>query len=433
MKTARLFMTLLAGAAMLAAVLFMGCSDSDDGSKTYAVSVTAPAAGGTVTADKANPKQGETVTLTAAPAAGYEFGKWIVESGDITLSPDETANPATFTMPAAAVSVKAEFVAIPPDVYVAGYYYDNNGPIACYWKNGVRTDLAIPQGTDRSNTNSITVENGKIYITGQYRLIYETWYACYWEDGECISLDTIGTDTRGSSITVVNGVVYVAGYSSDGKDITSYLWTDGVRSDLAVPTSPGLAFCNSVVVSGTDVYVGGSYSTYACYWKNGVLTTLFPPPGTHPAYGSSMDVMGDAVYVSGYYIDPPNTVACQWKGNVCTALSVPTGTTYSIGRSVVVFDGIVYIAGQYKDAEGKTIPCYWKGSMRTDLPVPVGTGDAYPYSIAVSNGNVYIAGAYKLDVQQIKHAPCLWANGEFAELPIPAGTGGQASSVVAAQ
>jgi len=27
------------------------------------------------------------------------------------------------------------------DVYAAGYYYDIDGTTACYWKNGVRTDL----------------------------------------------------------------------------------------------------------------------------------------------------------------------------------------------------------------------------------------------------------------------------------------------------
>ncbi len=75
----------------------------------YSINVTAGQGGGVAvevdgeTVSKAI--EGESVTLTATPGEGYEFDRWSVESGGVELS----GNPAAFSMPAADVSVKAEF------------------------------------------------------------------------------------------------------------------------------------------------------------------------------------------------------------------------------------------------------------------------------------------------------------------------------------
>ena len=61
-------------------------------------------------------QEGAELTLAATPGEGYTFGRWIVESGDVELS-DETATPATFTMPAENVSVRAEFAEVPVNVF----------------------------------------------------------------------------------------------------------------------------------------------------------------------------------------------------------------------------------------------------------------------------------------------------------------------------
>lgn len=79
----------------------------------YAVAVSADSdGGGSAQADKAVYKEGETVTIEAAPDEGYEFVKWTVTGGDITLE-DDTANPATFIIPAAEVTIEASFAALP--------------------------------------------------------------------------------------------------------------------------------------------------------------------------------------------------------------------------------------------------------------------------------------------------------------------------------
>ncbi|MBQ0057922.1 MAG: hypothetical protein KBT20_09725 [Bacteroidales bacterium] len=79
---------------------------------TYAVTVNPSIANGTVTADKTEAEAGETVTLTATPAVGYQFGSWAVTT-TAGGTPVAVAN-NQFTMPAEAVTVSATFDQKPP-------------------------------------------------------------------------------------------------------------------------------------------------------------------------------------------------------------------------------------------------------------------------------------------------------------------------------
>ena len=58
--------------------------------------------------------EGAEITLTATPGEGYLFGSWKIEGGAVELSGKKT-NPATFTMPAEDVSIKAMFVEVEPE------------------------------------------------------------------------------------------------------------------------------------------------------------------------------------------------------------------------------------------------------------------------------------------------------------------------------
>ena len=86
-----------------------------DAAAKYDIVVDDAVVGGTISADVAEAKAGETVTLTATPDANYVFGSWTVE--------DESSNAVTvinnqFTMPASDVAVTATFLPI----YTVNYY-----------------------------------------------------------------------------------------------------------------------------------------------------------------------------------------------------------------------------------------------------------------------------------------------------------------------
>lgn len=77
--------------------------------KNYSVTVSSSISNGNVTADKTTAKMGETVTLTASPASGYQFDSWNVTTAE---GENLTVTSGTFTMPASNVTVSATFVAI---------------------------------------------------------------------------------------------------------------------------------------------------------------------------------------------------------------------------------------------------------------------------------------------------------------------------------
>jgi uncharacterized repeat protein (TIGR02543 family) len=77
--------------------------------EAYELTVLAGTMGGSVEGD-GRYAEGEDVTVTATPSAGYRFDRW--ETDDLTLTDEEkTANPLTFTMPANAVTLTAKFAA----------------------------------------------------------------------------------------------------------------------------------------------------------------------------------------------------------------------------------------------------------------------------------------------------------------------------------
>lgn len=81
--------------------------------KQYTITIASPIANGTVTADKSQATEGETVTLTVIPAQGYEqeILSYTTDGGTT-----ETITGTTFVMPAADVTVTATFKAssVPP-------------------------------------------------------------------------------------------------------------------------------------------------------------------------------------------------------------------------------------------------------------------------------------------------------------------------------
>lgn len=106
-------MLLLCALALTAAMTTSCESDTEETLQQYAIAVTAGPNGSAeakvdgMTATQA--PEGVTVTLLATPDQGYDFVRWTVERGDAVLA-DATSGLTTFTMPAQAVSLRAEFV-----------------------------------------------------------------------------------------------------------------------------------------------------------------------------------------------------------------------------------------------------------------------------------------------------------------------------------
>ena len=103
-------------AALAVSIFAAGCAKTKTPEPTPATEYTITLTDdghGTATAtvgnaEAAKAKEGDLVTVTVAPSDLYVFKQWVVVSGGVTLSSATTAT-ATFTMPANAVEIKAEF------------------------------------------------------------------------------------------------------------------------------------------------------------------------------------------------------------------------------------------------------------------------------------------------------------------------------------
>lgn len=108
-------------------------SSGSSGSSAPRYEVTAPGqtAGGTVSVSPKNASKGSTVTITVAPAEGYEVGSVTVKDakGNTIAVTDKGNGKYTFIMPGSKVSIGTAFTKTPEtspfdDVSVDAYYFD---------------------------------------------------------------------------------------------------------------------------------------------------------------------------------------------------------------------------------------------------------------------------------------------------------------------
>lgn len=245
------------------------------------------------------------------------------------------------------------------DVYVAGVYgshYDGTpaGPSGLYgyWKNGSVAALGGQQIL--RNSSSIAVAGGSLYYangqlwrngaqstlpgqgnTGTIRAVYAAGsdiYAVgsddagnpvYWKNGV---LNAVTTVNPASGIPVVS-CIFVAGndvYTGgiDAGDHAAY-WINGVETELAADSGYTVSQLRDIFVSGSDVYIAGSYfgnsansgSLKPAYWKNGMEQVL-PLNNATEGQANSIFVSGSDVYVAG----ATSAGAVLWKNGVTTLL-----------------------------------------------------------------------------------------------------------------
>jgi hypothetical protein len=300
-----------------------------------------------------------------------------------------------------------------PVVYVAG----DNGNNPVIWKNGVETVLSSSKGS----ANQVLVSANAVYVAGidgESSSISPGGSGgenVYWKDGVQHHIAVVGAGPSGSpSIAVSGDTVYYA---------NSQLFKNGIPMPL-----PGLLSVSlqTVVLSGTDVYVAGADSVGdVVYWKNAVLHVVVQAdsPSTNQGFGAGaycMAVSGNDVYVGGY-----NNAysASYWKNGVETrvASAIPGGFTSAV-NSLFIVGNDVYASGWLtvpaNGNGGGNAPAYWKNGVEVDLPLN-GADFGYARSIFVYGSDVYVTGWTS------SSAAVYWKNGVETVLS----SGGSANSI----
>ncbi len=168
------------------------------------------------------------------------------------------------------------------DVYCIGNIDSITSAHPSVWKNGARTEISQNyQGSVALafGNNAVFVSNGDVYIAGIETVAGSPYYqkATYWKNGTPTYL-TNGTtgNAQATAIFISGNDVYVTGVEEEksGGGIVNKaprLWKNGVSVPLAIPANSLYNNTTSVLVVGSDVYVGGQYNGAGALWKNSTM------------------------------------------------------------------------------------------------------------------------------------------------------------------
>ena len=204
--------------------------------------------------------QGKTVTITADAAPdGQQFKEWEVVSGTITLA-SSTSKTTTFTMPAEAVSVKANYEAIPvpaPSITTQpGNVTVKKGKTATFTIVASGTDLTYQWMMNRNDGNgwgNIANANAASYTTSAVDKSYNGYqYKCVVSNSAGTvesSIATLTVQKAGSSKSGSGGSGNSGGSSGStgtlGSPYITYQIMNGANSSWTYGSSEGLTIRGS--------------------------------------------------------------------------------------------------------------------------------------------------------------------------------------------
>ena len=332
-----------------------GMQDSSVETFTYTIQIPVPKYTVTVTNGSGTGQyaQGETVTITAGAApSGQQFKEWEVVSGTITLA-SSTSETTTFTMHAEAVSVKANYEAIPVTGYTITATAGANGSISPSGAVGVAAggsqtfkispssgyviDTLKVDGLEVTATTSYTFSEVNSNHTIEVNFKQES------QTPDVPDVTAPSITTQPGNATVKAGETATFTIAASGTDLT-YLWQID-RNDGNGWVNIDGATATSYTTSTVDISCNGF--KYQCVVSNSAGTdtsntaVLTVTENTTPAPGS----------VDYEILDGANT---SWEQNSDGSLSIRGSGAISKFVGVKV-DGNLVDVRNYTVKEGSTI------------------------------------------------------------------------------
>jgi trimeric autotransporter adhesin len=164
----------------------------------------------------------------------------------------------------------------------------------------------------------------------------------------------------------------------------------------------------AIVRSGTDVYVGGDFTTvgnlvanHIAKWNGTAWSTLGTGLGNGNVYALAVAANGD-LYVGGSFTQAGTAAAygmARWNGTGWSALGTGTGTGNGTNGTVnalaIADNGDVYVGGAFSVAggTGASYIARWNGTAWSPLGAGVRSGSVNALVMA-RNGDVYAGGAF---------------------------------------
>ncbi|MFD2100304.1 Ig-like domain-containing protein [Flagellimonas iocasae] len=203
--------------------------------------------------------------------------------------------------------------------FVAGNEANNGVFNAMLWRNQVGN--TISDGLTSANAFDVFLDGNDVYLVGRQRVENENFSkAKLWvNDNVDVDLTDGSSQAEAFSIYVDNGSYYISGYQYIGGS-KAMLWQNNNQSTAL--TNINLGAANSVVVNGSDIYVGGTQTVsqsldyLPTVWINGS-----PSPVADSGSVRSVFIYGTDIYLAGYEAPNFNTgIARLWVNGESTDL-----------------------------------------------------------------------------------------------------------------
>lgn len=349
--------------------------------------------------------------LTANSVAGWNGSDWSVLG--LGLSSNASSDPVVN-----AIAVSGN------DVYVGGIFASAGGVPAkniAKWDGAVWSALGSgisgPNNT-QGEVRAIAVSGGNVYVGGQFATAggvtvnsIAKWNGSVWSG-------------LGSGITDGGGVEFVAAIAASGSDIyvggffstagvvavnSLAKWNGSSWSDVGGGLPGGRAF--AIAVSGSDVYVGGQFSTAGAVsaaniakWNGSAWSAL----AGGFSQVNAIAVSGGDVYVGGNptLLGSTTHVVLRWNGTSWFALGSGVGGTISgiipTVTAIAVSGSNLYVAGRFTTAGSQQAGhiARWDGFNWSPLGSGLSGGVNFGMALAVAaaadsaGDNVYAGGHF---------------------------------------
>ena len=212
------------------------------------------------------------------------------------------------------------------EVFVAGGQSNASGVgVATLWRNG--TAIPLSDGSHQAMAECVAVSGGDVYAAGYESSDGGGDLVTYWKNGVPVRLSDGTTTGEATAMAVVGSDVFVAGWTYETTEVSpqhfvispvAKLWKNGVLTRLSDPATE-IGIARSLAVVDGDVYVAGytapsgvgSAPYLARYWKNGLAVPL--TDGTHGAKAFAVAAAGGSVYAAGFTSAGGGVMATMWK------------------------------------------------------------------------------------------------------------------------
>jgi hypothetical protein len=290
------------------------------------------------------------------------------------------------------------------DLYVGGNFTTVGGNSAtnvAKWDGSAWS--ALGSGLN-GGVRAIAVSGSDLFVGGNFTYAGDiiALYVAKW-NGSAWSAVGFGLNNPVYALAVSDTNLYVGGnFSTAGGSSANCVakWNGSAWSALGLGLNGTV---NALAVVGTNLYAGGEFATaggggsanYLAQWSGSAWSAVGSgmSGGTPFPYVYALTVSGSDLYVGGsFFAAGPYGVyrVAKWSGGVWMA--VWSGVDSQV-KALAVSGSDLYVAGNFYTAGGNNarLVAKWNGSTWS----PLGSGLInLPFAIAASGSNVYLGGSF---------------------------------------